>query len=106
MENDKKSDDGFPLRVSVQESETRLILQYPVRGGFTVPFDWQIMCPMDECKISLVLNDKQMEILANNRKVQNATYEVGRTLVRQRRAVFIDPRSADAGFISFAFTKQ
>ncbi|XP_060601321.1 uncharacterized protein LOC132754680 [Ruditapes philippinarum] len=108
LTNDNRRIDDNPIAVGVKERKSQLIFGHPSKNDFEIlPFEWQAMCPLVECKISLVIKDTQIKVLVNDKEVKNAKYGVERTLVRQRRKVIIVARAntAVAGFTSFEFRK-
>ncbi|XP_060572056.1 uncharacterized protein LOC132730206 [Ruditapes philippinarum] len=67
------------------------------------PFEWQTLCPLDECRISFIVQDKQIQVFANDVKIQYDNVEVEWTFVRQLRQAIIYTSSSST-IKSFVFT--
>jgi hypothetical protein len=53
---------GFILFFSVKERYLELNIVPPGKNVLYFPFEWQAMCPLVECKFSLVIKDKQIKV--------------------------------------------
>jgi hypothetical protein len=62
----------FILFLSVKETYSELNILPPRTNRLYVPFEWQVMCPLVECKLSLVIKENQIKVSRLQWKHENS----------------------------------
>ncbi|XP_060556046.1 uncharacterized protein LOC132716735 [Ruditapes philippinarum] len=97
----------WSLSLSVREKDSEMgIVNGNALKGRVITFDGATMCPLNECKFSLVISDGKIQILVGDHYLQNSTTVVELAILREMgKVVFSASSENDITFNSFEFTK-